>query len=191
MEHTLVLMRHAKSDYPDGIPDHERPLAARGRRDAPRMGEWIRDNGYLPDLVLCSTAQRTRQTWDLVATELGGSPAVTYDPRIYEASTLGMLMLVRELPGDTSTAMIVGHNPGTAELVAGLTGQRVTSFPTATVAIVRIAGQWGSVAPGEATLLALVTPGLLSSRLQVYRIVTCRPQCYLGFHYVLLEKYIQ
>lgn len=164
VEHTLVLMRHAKSDYPEGTPDHERPLAGRGRRDAPRMGEWIRDNGYLPALVLCSTAERTRQTWDLVAAELGGSPAVKYDPRIYEASTLGMLMLVRELPGDTGTAMIIGHNPGTAELVAGLTGERVTSFPTAAVAVVRIAGEWGSVAPGQATLLALVTPAALSSR---------------------------
>jgi phosphohistidine phosphatase len=164
VEHTLVLMRHAKSDYPDDTPDHERPLAGRGRRDAPRIGEWIRDNGYPPDLVLCSTAQRTRQTWDLVAAELGASPAVSYDPRIYEASTLGLLMLVRELPDDVGTAMIVGHNPGTADLIAGLTGQQLTSFPTAAVAVVRLAGRWDSVAPGEAALRALVTPATLPSR---------------------------
>ena len=66
----LLLLRHAKSAWPD-LADSERPLNDRGRRDAPAMGRWLRDKGYVPDLVLCSTAQRTRDTWALVAGELG------------------------------------------------------------------------------------------------------------------------
>ena len=159
-----MLMRHAKSDYPDDTPDHERPLAERGRRDAPRIGEWIRDNGYRPDLALCSTAQRTRQTWDLVAAELGGPAAVRYEPRIYEASTLALLLLVRELPEEAGTGMLVGHNPAIGELAVGLTGERVAKFPTAAVAVIRVAGPWDSAAPGEVTPLAQVTPATLSSR---------------------------
>jgi phosphohistidine phosphatase len=158
VEHTLVLMRHAKSDYPEETPDHERPLADRGRRDAPRMGAWLRDSGYLPDLVLCSTAERTRQTWDLVAAELPATPAVTYEPRLYGVSTFGMLMLVREVPEGAATAMLVGHNPATGELAAALADDQATRFPTASIAVLRLPGPWAAVTPGEATRLALVSP---------------------------------
>ncbi|HXT88463.1 MAG TPA: histidine phosphatase family protein, partial [Trebonia sp.] len=65
----LLLLRHAKSDWPD-VADHERPLAKRGRRDAPVVGRWLRTSGYLPDAVICSTAARARQTWELVSAEL-------------------------------------------------------------------------------------------------------------------------
>lgn len=154
-------MRHAKSDYPDGTPDHERPLAGRGRRDAPRVGKWLASHGYRPDLVLCSTARRARQTWDLVAAELGSQPPVRYEPRIYEASPLGLLLLVRELPAEAGTAMILGHNPGLGDLAAGLSGGQVTSFPTAAVAVLRIAGPWESATPEDGTRLALITPATL------------------------------
>jgi phosphohistidine phosphatase len=72
-----MLLRHAKSDWPD-VPDRERPLAKRGRRDAPRIGRWLRDHGYRPDAVVCSVARRTRQTWELVAPKLGGSPSAPF-----------------------------------------------------------------------------------------------------------------
>ena len=68
----LVLLRHAKSDYPDEVADHDRPLAARGRRDAPLVGRWLARSGYRPDAVICSTARRARETWDLVAKLSGG-----------------------------------------------------------------------------------------------------------------------
>jgi phosphohistidine phosphatase len=161
VERTLVLMRHAKSDYPDDTPDHDRPLAKRGRRDAPRIGTWLSENGYVPDLVVCSTAERTRQTWDLVAGQLRAVPDVRYEPRVYEASTLGLLMLIRELPEDAGTAMFVGHNPAIGELAAGLSGGHAVSFPTAAVAVVRLAGPWASAAPGEAALVAAITPATL------------------------------
>ena len=91
----LILLRHAKSDRPD-VPDQDRPLAKRGRRDAPVIGRWLHDHGYLPDTVICSAARRPRQTWKLVAPELGGSPSVTFEPRAYAASAMTLLYLARE-----------------------------------------------------------------------------------------------
>src|SRR5579859_3831085 len=98
----LILLRHAKSDWPEG-PDLDRPLAKRGRRDAPRIGRWLRAHGFVPDVVICSAARRTRETWALVAPELAGSkrpgqapadpalglsPSVRFEPRAYAASAL-------------------------------------------------------------------------------------------------------
>ena len=164
MEHILALMRHAKSDYPEDTPDHDRPLAERGRRDAPRMGGWLRDTGYVPDLVVCSTAARTRQTWDLVAPELGATPAVRYEPRLYGASEFGLLMLIRELPEDCGAALFIGHNPAVGELAAALPGEHPMRFPTASVAVLRLPGGWASVVPGAASQLALASPRSIRER---------------------------
>src|SRR5208282_4172481 len=105
----LVLLRHAKSDWPD-VADEKRPLAKRGRRDAPVIGRWLRDHGYVPDVVVCSVARRARQTWELVAPELGGSPSVTFEPRAYDASATTLLHLARELPSAARAALLIGHN---------------------------------------------------------------------------------
>ncbi len=118
----LVLLRHAKSDWPD-VADHDRPLAKRGRRDAPAVGRWLGQSGYAPDAVICSTALRARETWELASAGLqtavpGAAPAVRYESRVYEATVLGLLMLVREFPPQWRTALLVGHNPGMAELTA-------------------------------------------------------------------------
>ncbi len=114
-----MLLRHAKSDWPD-VSDHARPLAKRGRRDAPAVGRWLREHGYQPDVVVCSTARRTRQTWELMAPELGGSPTVTFEPRAYDASALTLLYLARELPSPCRAALLIGHNPAISELAASL-----------------------------------------------------------------------
>ena len=158
----LVLLRHAKSDWPD-VPDRDRPLAKRGRRDAPVIGRWLHDHGYLPEVVVCSAARRTRQTWELVAPELGGSPSVTFEPRAYEASALALLYLVRELPGACRAALLIGHNPAMAELgnslaepPDGVGGS--LRFPTAAVAVLELSGDWADAAPGRARLLAYTTP---------------------------------
>jgi phosphohistidine phosphatase len=162
----LILLRHAKSDWPD-VPDRDRPLAKRGRRDAPRIGRWLHDHGYLPDLVVCSAARRTRQTWELVAPELGGSPSVTFEPRAYAASARALLYLAQELPGKYRAALLIGHNPGIAELANSLAepaaGKGKLSpaglrFPTAAVAVFEFDEDWSGLSPGHARLLAYTAP---------------------------------
>jgi len=149
------------------VPDRDRPLAKRGRRDAPRIGRWLHDHGYLPDLVVCSNACRTRQTWDLVAPELGGSPSVTFEPRAYAASAQTLLYLARELPGKYRATLLIAHNPGIAELANGLAeppagndtlprdGMR---FPTAAVAVFEFSEDWPALSSGHARLLAYTAP---------------------------------
>ena len=154
-----MLLRHAKSDWPD-VPDRDRPLAKRGRRDAPVIGRWLHDHGYLPDAVVCSAARRTRETWDLLAPELGGSPSVTFEPRAYAASGLTLLYLVRELPEACRSALLIGHNPGISDLARSLVepDEAGISFPTAAVAVLEIDGDWRGLAPGQARLLDFTTP---------------------------------
>jgi phosphohistidine phosphatase len=161
----LVLLRHAKSDWPD-VADHDRPLAKRGRRDAPAVGRWLGEAGYGPDAVVCSTARRAQETWELAAGGLlaavpGAAPTVRYEPRVYEASVLGLLMLVREFPPEWETALVVGHNPGMAELTVGLADpppDPPAAFPTAAVAVLGLPGPWADAGPGEARLLCFRTP---------------------------------
>ena len=163
----LLLLRHAKSDWPEDVADHERPLAKRGRRDAPTVGRWLGESAYLPDAVICSTAQRARQTWTLVSAELPSAPEVHYEPRVYDASVLSLLMLVRGFDPAWRTAMIVGHNPGLAELTVGLanpdTAEIPHAFPTAAVAALGLPGSWAAAEPGEASLLTFVIPAELRS----------------------------
>lgn len=166
----LVLLRHAKSDWPD-VADHDRPLAKRGKRDAPVVGRWLGASGYVPDAVVCSTARRARETWELVATGLAAVapersrvPTVRYEPRVYEATVLGLLMLVREFDPAWRTAAIVGHNPGLAELTVGLASPDSPppqAFPTAAVAVLGLPGPWAEAAPGKARLLAFTVPAEL------------------------------
>jgi phosphohistidine phosphatase len=150
----LVIMRHAKSAWPAGVADIERPLNERGRRDAPAAGRWLREHKTL-DLVVCSPALRTRQTWELVASELETVPEVRYDERLYGTSTYAEV--VRELPDDARTVLLVGHNPDVEDLAALLTGSPVR-FKTATIAVLIGSGAWKDAGPGWATLETIVTP---------------------------------
>ena len=166
----LILLRHAKSDWPD-VADHERPLAKRGKRDAPVVGRWLGESGYVPGRggLLDGAAGAA----DLGAGGHGagggragrsGVPVVRYEPRVYEATVLGLLMLVREFDPAWRTALIVGHNPGLAELTAGLASPDAAppqAFPTAAVAVLGLPGPWAEAAPGEARLLAFTVPAEL------------------------------
>ncbi|MFD9541912.1 SixA phosphatase family protein [Streptomyces sp. NPDC060022] len=119
----LVVLRHAKSAWPDDVGDHKRPLAPRGRRDAPAAGCWLREAGCVPNLVVCSTTRRTRQTWALVSDELEAGTPVTHDARLYQASAWELLGVVRDIPAQVRTLILVGHNPGVQDLVLMLTGE--------------------------------------------------------------------
>lgn len=129
----LVLLRHAKSAWPDGVADDRRPLADRGRRDAPAVGRWLA--GSVPDIdvALVSPATRARQTWELASAELPAAPPTRYEPRLYFAGPTAIRMAVRELPA-AGTVLVVGHNPDLEELVQTLAGERVT-LKTASVAV--------------------------------------------------------
>ncbi|MEU2428843.1 MULTISPECIES: histidine phosphatase family protein [unclassified Streptomyces] len=159
----LVLLRHAKSAWPD-VADHDRPLAPRGRRDAPAAGRLLREHGYVPDLVVCSTARRARETWELAAAELGTRVPVRYDERVYGADPAELAGVLRELPVEVGTALLVGHNPGIEDLAGGLTGEddgdalaRMTEkFPTSALAVLSLPGGWAGFRPGTARLTAFV-----------------------------------
>jgi phosphohistidine phosphatase len=173
----LVLFRHAKSAWPD-VPDHDRPLAGRGRRDAPVMGRWLRTNGHAPDEVLCSTARRARETWQLAQDGLGGHPRVSFERRVYQASAEQLLDLARAIPAAVRTLLIVGHDPAiqelalmlgrTANLAGGDTAGGVVpgaaldrmrvKFPTAAIAVLEVTGSWDQLGPGTAQLIAFVIP---------------------------------
>jgi phosphohistidine phosphatase len=158
----LILLRHAKSAWPEG-PDLDRPLAKRGRRDAPRIGRWLHERGYRPDVVICSAARRTQQTWELIAPELGGSPSVRFEPRAYAASPLTLRLLIQELPGRDQTALLIAHNPGLSELAASLAAAPAgMRFPTAAVAVFELAAGWANLWPGQARLIDFTTPAELS-----------------------------
>ena len=171
---TLVLFRHAKSAWPEDVPDHERPLAPRGQRDAPVMGAWLRDAGLVPDQVLCSTARRARETWQLAEGGLGAAPPVSFERGVYESAAAGLLALIRETPAAVRTLLVIGHNPTIEDLAlmlaaggagsapdAAATGaldRMRVKFPTAAIAVLESAGTWADLAAGQARLTAFVIP---------------------------------
>jgi phosphohistidine phosphatase len=152
----LVIMRHAKSAWPDGIADIERPLDDRGRRDAPAAGRWLRGRAGL-DLVVCSPALRTRQTWALVAAGLEAVPEVRYDERLYATSAETYAGVVRELPADAERVLLLGHNPDVEDLVGLLSGALV-GFKTATIAVLTASGPWKNAGRRWAMVETSVTP---------------------------------
>lgn len=131
---TLLVLRHAKSSWSDqGLSDHARPLNERGRRDAPRMGRLLRDEGVMPDLVVSSDAVRARLTAEAVARAAGYAGEIVLDPRLYGASPRDIVGVLRAIEDAARTVLIVGHNPGLEELVSQLTGEP-QEFPTAALA---------------------------------------------------------
>ncbi len=161
----LVVLRHAKSAWPDGVADHERPLAPRGRRDAPAAGRALAETDCLPDLALCSTAVRARETWELASAQWGTPPPVRHDPRLYAADVSDLLDVVHDVPAEVETLLLVGHNPGLEELVLDLAGEGLdetlqevrTKFPTSAIAVLAWHGtSWRGLAPGTALLTDVI-----------------------------------
>ena len=156
-ERTLVLLRHAKSDWSGGEADIARPLAERGRRQAPDAGGWLAANLDRIDLAVVSPASRARSTWDLVAARLDVPPRMRIDDRVYAASGHELLEVVRELPDDIETVVLVGHNPGIEDLVSHLTGEW-TPMPTAALAVITVSGSWSTAGHHSAVLRASGRP---------------------------------
>lgn len=159
MARTLVLMRHAKSAYPEGVGDHDRPLSARGRRDAPVAGHVLADVVPQVDLALVSTATRAQQTWALAADSLEVGQ-VKDVPELYLASADAMLRRIRDVTANS--LLIVSHNPGTEILAEQLTRdtsspmyrRMLTKFPTAAFAVLNCDLPFGKWGYGGAELVA-------------------------------------
>lgn len=144
-----MLVRHGKSDWTTGVPDRERPLNARGVRQATESGLWLAEHLPAVDRAVISPAERARATWAIVAAQYRQAPETVIDERMY-AGRLGHV--VAELPDSVATAALVGHNPDLEDLIERLTGQWV-AMPTSCVAVLTWPGTWVS-AEGSATLKA-------------------------------------
>lgn len=162
----IVLLRHAKAEWSQDS-DHERPLAERGRKDAPVAGRKLVDSGIVFDLALCSTAARTRETWKLAVHEMPERPRTVYEERLYEASLGELIALVNETPDEVRNLLVIAHNPGMHALADALSGAaegdalaRMTrgGFPTAAFAVVEFSGTWKGVEHGIGKLTEYWTP---------------------------------
>lgn len=160
-EKVLVLMRHAKAETGLGKSDHDRELTARGRRDAGAAAEWLRGEGIVPDLVVCSTAMRTRQTWEAARTGGVNAPYVEYRSCVYQGGPADVVEALREDAGEMGTVLVVGHNPTMAQLTSLLSdgdGSRQAhdalgdGFSTSGVAVLRYQGSWENLAFGACVL---------------------------------------
>ncbi len=162
----LVLVRHAKSARPVGVPDHERPLSGRGRRDARAAGRWFRGEGPRPDLALCSTAVRARHTWELVLASLPPVPTRLV-PELYGADADELLDLVAGVASSVRTLVVVGHEPTASITALRLAGRRsergalealADKFPTTGIAVLRFEGDWPALRDARPVLETFTVP---------------------------------
>lgn len=161
----LVLLRHAKSSYPFGVADHDRPLDDRGRHEAPEIGRLLMEHVGVPDAAVVSSALRTQQTWALVAPQFHVEVPWRTESALYEASTRTMLNLIRATDPAVETLIVVAHNPGTEDLAEQLIDSHrsytedvvqqhklmLTKFPTAAAAVIRSEREWELWEPGCGT----------------------------------------
>jgi phosphohistidine phosphatase len=154
---TLILLRHAKSAWPADTPDRQRPLAARGLRDAPAVGRWLLAHIPAIDQVVYSPAARAVQTWDLAVDQLATAPPASSDERVYGASAACLLAVTQEFAPEVSTAVLVGHNPGLEDFLTLLTGA-TEPLKTSSLAVITLPGSWADAAPGAGRLENLATP---------------------------------
>lgn len=159
----LLLLRHAKSSWDDpALPDHDRPLAPRGRRAAERMGEHLRSNLPTPDLVLSSSAARTRET--LQRSRAFGDAEVRVEHELYAAGADTILEWIHAIADRFETVAVVGHNPGIQDLALMLSGagqdrdRMAEKFPTGALAVLEVDGPWRELGPGAARLVSFVAP---------------------------------
>ena len=164
---SLILMRHAKAAQPRGDGDFNRPLAERGRAAAPAAGAFILKLGLVPERLLVSSALRARETCAL-ASAAGGLPPAEFDDELYLATPSALLRKIRRLPARTRSLMIIGHNPGLAELTHQLADEAESDaaallksarkFPTASIAVFDVLAPWSELQDGDCALRRFITP---------------------------------
>ena len=168
----LLLLRHAKSSWAEpGASDHARPLNRRGQEAAPRIGAYLNRHKLVPDSVLCSTAQRTRETWELVAAKMHAAPEATYVERLYDATPRTLLDAFRHADTAAQSVLVVGHNPGLQELAARLAPpdsearhQFREKLPTAAIVSFSFdVGNWKDLKPGTGQLQLSISPATMQN----------------------------
>lgn len=165
----LLILRHAKADAGIGpTRDMDRPLSGEGRRGCRLVADYFTATGLAPDLVLCSSATRTRQTVERIASALPATVPVLTEDRLYLATADDLLARLREIDDGVPSVLLVGHNPGVHELAVGLLGasdrDRLLTFPTAALAVEDlVVTRWAELGSGTARLNAFVTPKSLAS----------------------------
>ena len=164
--HTLYLLRHAKSSWADPtLPDDERPLAARGRRDGKRIAKHLARLRIMPELLLCSSAERTRETLELIRPALDATSTVSVEMELYAASSDRLLERIRAVPEAVASVLLIGHNPGLHDLALVLAsagdelGRLEAKFPTAALATLALPNTtWRELSRADAVLTAYVVP---------------------------------
>jgi phosphohistidine phosphatase len=161
---TLLLLRHAKSDYPEGVADHDRPLAPRGVREAGLAGDWLRAHAPAVDAVLCSTAARTRET--LARTRIDAP--VQFSDRLYDATPGSVIEEINNVDPDVETLLVIGHEPAMSQVALGLATEEgsnptaaegiSTKFPTSAIAVLRTSEPWDRLALDSAALVTFHVP---------------------------------
>jgi phosphohistidine phosphatase len=164
----LVVLRHSKAAWPDGVPDADRPLAERGHADAPEAGKWLLAHKVVPDFILCSVALRTRQTCTWVCQELGDlAPTPKLESGLYAASAARMLAVVNHVPDTVQTLMIIAHMPGVQDLVLHLASRdsdhdayldAANHFPTTGLAVLEHDKPWAELDGQDARLTHFAVP---------------------------------
>ena len=169
---TVLLLRHAKSswDHPH-LTDHQRPLAPRGIKASPRIGRYLANQGLAPHRVLCSSAQRAMETWELVSEEVDDPLAVEFRTDLYYATTGGVVDMIQALPDEEDKVLLVGHNPTFEDLAIHLMGDGNPEdreairrkYPTGALSVLEFSvDSWAQVWPGQGFLRAFVKPKSLS-----------------------------
>jgi phosphohistidine phosphatase len=143
----LLVLRHAKSSWGDaGLDDWQRPLNDRGRRDAPRVGEWLRDRALVPDLIVTSDAVRARATAAAVADAAGYTHEIVVEPSLYHATPADAIAVVNSISNQKArTILIVGHNPGLEDLVSRLSGEHHDLVTAAIAELVVPIDRWSEL----------------------------------------------
>lgn len=161
----LFLLRHAKSSRKDSsLPDHDRPLAGRGRRAAKAMAAYLGEQQIEPALILCSSATRARQTLDGVAPGFRGSPEVRIESELYQLSASGLLARLQRIPDTVPSAMLVGHNPAMERLALDLArggpdlADLANKYPTGALATLEFPGVWSDLDADRGVLVGFVKP---------------------------------
>jgi phosphohistidine phosphatase len=159
----LYLLRHAKSSWDEpGLADHDRPLAPRGRRAVELLAAHVTSEGIAPQLVLCSSARRARETLDGIAPALGDGAEVQIEDDLYPASDSDLVERLRAIPDSVQSVMLVGHNPAIQFLALTLGGRGLPGvdqkYPTGALATLTFTGSWRDLEPDAAELAGFVKP---------------------------------